>query len=310
MKHLKYIFLLMTVALFIGCFSANKENQGQQNNVKEPSADTELEVILSPQDSVVFEEFFADLDVENLKNKELSEIIVHVALYFQDAPYVAHTLEISEDENLVINLREFDCTTFVENVLALSYLIKSGNHSFDRFVDVLKDLRYRGGIISGYPSRLHYFTDWLFDNEKKGVVHLVSNDFGDIEFNASVNFMSMNYSLYPALERDSLFVEEMRSLEKKIASVNFKKVSPGHIAKIIDFVDDGDVVAFSTIIDGLDFSHVGFAFFSGNELRFIHASTNGNRVKVSQQSLEEYVKDKKHVDGVLIARPLEEYLLN
>lgn len=296
--------------LFSGCFLANKDQQAKDEVVEVKQKANTFKVFSTSEDSIVFDNLFHELDRRKLRTKELSEIIVHVALHFQDAPYVGHTLEISDDENLVINLREFDCTTFVENVLALSYLIESGNHSFDRFIDVLKDLRYRDGIISGYPSRLHYFTDWLFDNEQKGFVHLLSNDFGDVEFNASVNFMSENYSLYPALERDSLFVEEMRSLEKKITSLNFKKVSPDHIAQITDFVKNGDIVAFSTNIDGLDISHVGFACFIDDELRFIHASTNGNKVRISQQTIEEYVKDKKHVDGVLFARPQKNSLLN
>ncbi|WP_106152751.1 N-acetylmuramoyl-L-alanine amidase-like domain-containing protein [Marinilabilia salmonicolor] len=310
MKHLKYIILLMTVTLFIGCFSANKENQGQENNVKEPSADCDFAVISSAQDSVVFEELLADLDLENLKTRELSEVVVDIALYFEDAPYVAHTLEISDQECLVVNLREFDCTTFVENVLALSWVVKSGDASFDRYVDLLKELRYRNGNLSGYPSRLHYFTDWLYDNEQIGIVRVVSNDFGDADFDASVNFMSENFSRYPALANDSSFVDEMRSVEKLVSLIKFKKVSPGHISNVTNSIHDGDIVAFSTNIDGLDIVHLGFSYFTNGQLRFIHASTNGNRVRISEQTLEEYVNSQKHIDGVLVARPQEDLLFN
>lgn len=34
--------------------------------------------------------------------------------------YVAHTLEVNDEEKLVVNFDEVDCTTFVEYVLALS----------------------------------------------------------------------------------------------------------------------------------------------------------------------------------------------
>jgi hypothetical protein len=310
MKNLKFLILLTAVVLLTGCFLANKDQHNQQHIVKEQSEIDGFKVISTSEDSVVFDKLFLELDVEDLRNKQLSEIIVSVALYLQDAPYVAHTLELYDEECLVVNLREFDCTTFVENVLAISYLIKSENPSFGRFVDFLRVLRYRDGIIDRYPSRLHYFTDWLYDNEQKGIVHLVSNDFGDADFDASVNFMSENFSLYPALERDSVFVEEIRSVEKRVSDIKFKKVSPANISHIIDSVNSGDIVAFSTNIDGLDIAHLGFAYLREGKLRFIHASTNGNRVRISEKTLEEYVKDIKNMDGVLFARPKNDFLLN
>ena len=39
---------------------------------------------------------------------------------FLGLPYVAHTLEINDDERLVVNTRQLDCTTLVENVTALT----------------------------------------------------------------------------------------------------------------------------------------------------------------------------------------------
>lgn len=41
-------------------------------------------------------------------------------LSFLKTPYVAHTLEVNDEEKLVVNFDEVDCTTFVEYVLALS----------------------------------------------------------------------------------------------------------------------------------------------------------------------------------------------
>ncbi len=49
--------------------------------------------------------------------------------FFEDSPYAEHSLE-HEPEALVVNLREFDCTTFVESCLAISRTIRSGETQF------------------------------------------------------------------------------------------------------------------------------------------------------------------------------------
>ena len=44
-------------------------------------------------------------------------LLVHFARQLKDIPYVGHTLEPFDKERLIINLRELDCTTMVENAL-------------------------------------------------------------------------------------------------------------------------------------------------------------------------------------------------
>ena len=72
-------------------------------------------------------------------------------------PYVAHTLEINEREKLVVNTRQLDCTTLVENVVALTCAFKRGNGSFKDYKYYLNIIRYRNGRNTGYVYRLHYF---------------------------------------------------------------------------------------------------------------------------------------------------------
>ena len=73
---------------------------------------------------------------------------------FIGRPYVASTLEGDTHERLVVNTRQLDCTTLVENVVALTLCAQSHQYSYFAFKHMLVDLRYRGGIIDGYPSRL------------------------------------------------------------------------------------------------------------------------------------------------------------
>src|SRR5512145_3438028 len=102
------------------------------------------------------------------------DLIIEIGRFFLGAPYQAGTLERAGREKLVVHLADFDCTTFVETVLALARTTAAGKLSVPEFRKNLKFIRYRQGRLNGYASRLHYFTDWLADNEKKKVLKNVS----------------------------------------------------------------------------------------------------------------------------------------
>lgn len=111
--------------------------------------------------------------------ESVSLLMLTIGKYFLGFPYVSNTLETESGEKLVINLRGFDCFTFVENVVVLATLIKEGIYTFDAYAALLERSRYRNGILDGYSSRLHYFSDWLADNEKKGIIKDVSREMGE-----------------------------------------------------------------------------------------------------------------------------------
>ena len=49
------------------------------------------------------------------------------------------------------------------------------------FIKNLETIRYRNGVLDGYPSRLHYFTDWIRNNEQKGLVRDITSELGGTE---------------------------------------------------------------------------------------------------------------------------------
>ena len=75
-----------------------------------------------PEDRIIFSKYV--VYIQNKTNLPTDQIIIETAKFFLDVPYVANTLEI-EPEGLVVNLRELDCTTFLETVYALSMTAKS-----------------------------------------------------------------------------------------------------------------------------------------------------------------------------------------
>jgi len=186
----------------------------------------------------------------------------------------------------------------------LSLCIKSDQASLSCFYEKLSDIRYRKGVIDGYASRLHYFTDWLHDNEEMGLVKVVSNRFGDKELAVNVDFMSAHADKYPKFAEDSSLVSEMKVHEGRISKLSFRYVSEEKIESLSDSIQNGDVIALCTSIEGLDVVHVGLAYHTDSQLSFIHASTVGNKVTISETGLGEYVRKRKHINGVLVARPV------
>ena len=82
----------------------------------------------------------------NLPSDE--NVTLFYARKFLGYPYVGGTLDVDMEEGLIINTKELDCTTFVENVLALSICSKRGQTSFQDFCNALVQVRYIGGEVS------------------------------------------------------------------------------------------------------------------------------------------------------------------
>ncbi|SFF00196.1 N-acetylmuramoyl-L-alanine amidase-like domain-containing protein [Thermophagus xiamenensis] len=298
--------LFISIFVFFVCFLNSQiiRGKGTTKGNKEATG-VKFLVHITKEDSAVFKELMEWSHLRQLDHRPLENVIIDVAQYFLNQPYVAHTLESDAPEKLIVNLREFDCTTFVENVLALSFCIKDRTTELSSFLKILKTLRYRDGRISGYDSRLHYFTEWLSNNEAKGLVKIVSNDFGDREFDAYVDFMSSHAEYYPKLRENSTLIHSIENDEKRVSTLKLRYISEANIEAISDSIQNGDIIAFCTSIKGLDVVHVGLAYHTSGQLHFIHASTVGNKVKISENSLAEYVRNRKNVYGILVARPVQ-----
>ena len=128
-----------------------------------------------------------------------------LARQFVGIPYVAHTLEVNDREQLVVNTRQLDCTTLVETVTALKLCANRGQKSWKDYVQMLTTLRYRQGALDGYPSRLHYFSDWIRDKAQMQLVSDIQQPnppFSAVQ-TVSVNYMSTHPEAYKALKEDS-----------------------------------------------------------------------------------------------------------
>lgn len=259
-----------------------------------------MEVFFSESDSILAIKTMQEVSVE-IPDASTAELIMALSGKFMGTPYVAHTLEVKEPEQLVVNLAGMDCTTFVEQMLAMALAIKQGDGSFEDFAQMLACIRYRDGVIDGYPSRLHYFTEWLNHNAGKGILDVLSNEIGMEPFKSQVSFMTNNPGSYRQL-KNATFVEKMKEVEKTVSAYEMKYIPKGKIKELEYFFQNGDIIAFTTDIDGLDVSHTGFAIIKNDRLHLLHASTRTNMVEISPVSLDEYLAPLRRVTGILVAR--------
>ena len=258
-------------------------------------------VVFQEEDKAILSEIFNKLHPES--DKSTAELVVLAGESFLGTPYVAHTLE-SEKEQLIVNLREMDCTTYAENCLAIARCVKSGNTSFSAFTEELQKIRYRFGVIDNYPSRLHYFSDWIFENEQQGFVKQYSNQIANTVYPLRVDFMSTHPDSYPQLKANKDFVDALAEKEKEINKRKMYFVPEDQIAEHEAQLKAGDIVGITTSIAGLDISHVGILVRKNGRIHLMHASSSALKVVISENTLEEYLKAGKSTTGIVVVRPL------
>lgn len=247
-------------------------------------------------------EFAASL---GLKKKPINEVIVEMGKSFLGTEYLAHALEQKGEERLIVNMRGLDCVSFCENSIVFARCIKKGKISFDDYKAELQYIRYRGGIINGYPSRLHYFTDYIFDNEKKGVLKNVTKAIGGVPYRKRINFMSTHPDSYPALLDRPDFVKLIKAQEAEISKRSLYHIPKESVAQIEAKIMSGDILAITTTIEGMDTAHTGVAIRQNDRLHFMHAPLSGSKVVITEKTLSEYLAGNKKQTGIMVARPLE-----
>ena len=241
--------------------------------------------------------------------RTLGETVLSIGQAFLGKPYVAHTLEVNPTEQLVVNLQQFDCTTYLETVIALSlawHQSGKGTNPTDRFESLfrrnLTKIRYRNGQIDGYASRLHYFSDWLLDNERKNLVHDISRHLvGSLAVSKSVSYMTTATWKYPHL-KDSDTYRQIAQVESAISQQPFYFIPKKSLRQAESHLRDGDIIMLTAARPGLDMKHCGFAMWQNGKVYLLHASSDFGRVMVTKQPLTDYVLWNKRLSGIRVAR--------
>ncbi len=233
----------------------------------------------------------------------IADLVVKIGLSFLETPYVAATLENGLEEKLVINLRQLDCTTFAESTLALARTVKLKKKDFESFVAELQKIRYRDGVRNQYPSRLHYFSEWIQNNNTRGIVSGLVNQNG-VKSDKTINYMSTHPADYPVLKEHPELIPAIAQQEQMLTKTGFMYFPKSNIANLYKYLQDGDIIALTSSIDGVDVNHVGIIIQKGNEFLLLHAPLSGKKVLISDGPITDFLKPQSKNSGIMIARPV------
>jgi len=290
---------------------------------------------MEPPDLEVLAAFIAMVRKEASTSQVIpspAELVLRAGRFFLGTPYAARTLEAPGPESLVVNLRTCDCFTLVENCCALAILARQiitesrpdipaliplpgrydGGDSVTphdpsperlaaAFAALLRTLRYRDGVIAGYASRLHYFSDWLGENERKGLLRDITARLGGRPAPKAIDFMTKHRELYPPLG-DADVWRELRETERRLSASPRLVLTKEEIARWEEKPAPGDLVAIATHEEGLDVAHAGIAIRVAGRLHLLHASSRAGRVIVSPETLAAYLEAQDDLAGVIVAR--------
>ena len=242
-----------------------------------------------------------------LKQADQNTSTLALARQFMNIPYVGQTLEVNDREQLVVNTRQLDCTTLVETVTALMLCAQNNRHAWGDYLDILRQLRYRDGKLQGYTSRLHYFSDWIDNKTKMGLVTEVQKP--NPPFTAvqrlNINYMIEHPQSYRSLKEHPEQVPVIRQQEQALTGKSYRYIPKTAIknSKLLrQTVKDGDIIAITCNKKGLDIAHLGFAVWRKDGLHLLNASQLHKKVVEESMTLYQYMQKHKTFTGIRIIR--------
>lgn len=224
-----------------------------------------------------------------------SAAMVRIGCTYLGTPYVAHTLDLEGEERLIVNRQEVDCILFVEYTLAEA-LGGSFNENLQR-------IRYRNGVIDGYTSRLHYTSDWIENGVRGGFLTDVTALHSPHTQPLNLSFMSTHPQRYKKLAQSPEDVARMAECEQRLTGKVVRWLPEDALPDGgLPWIHDGDILAITTQVSGLDIAHVGIALYRQGKLHLLHASSSLKKVVISHTPLHQMLKKNKSWTGIRVVR--------
>ncbi|MBS2011105.1 MAG: DUF1460 domain-containing protein [Cyanobacteria bacterium SZAS TMP-1] len=244
----------------------------------------------------------------NWQKLPIGELMGKVAHQLLGTEYVANTLDGDLDhEYCSVNLTALDCVTFFESALCIARMLKKGGDSAADLLPEVTYTRYRGGVVGDYSSRLHYTSDWFYDNQKKGVVQLLNFPVSQV-ITPKVGYMSDHQQSYKQLAAHKSLIAKIKKQEEDINKRPLSYVPIKDMAAMESMLKTGDIVGICTSQPGIDISHTGLVLVNEKGVpQFADASSKARNMKVviEPDSISTALSYSKSITGAMFARPLE-----
>lgn len=234
---------------------------------------------------------------------DANALIEFYARQLLGTPYVAHTLEGNE-EMLTINIHELDCLTFIETLYSLTRTTLNHRYSWRDFAACIENVRYRGGEMGDYSSRIHYISEWIIDNNVRGNLVEITPDLPHADYMVkNIDYMSRHPEQYRQLKNDTAMVEKIRRFELRQHRFPYLKRSWLNDKGVKAALRSGDFVTLVTKIEGLDVSHNGIIIVDDKgDPYLLDASMTGGKVMLESKPLFKYLERSKTNIGIRVFR--------
>jgi hypothetical protein len=209
-------------------------------------------------------------------------------------------------EKLRVELSRFECVTFIESSLAVARCGFRGEPTASCFEREVTASRYRGGVLSDYASRLHYFDDWIDDNEARKRLENLTPELGGEPLTR--RYFHISARVLPRAHLSPADLEELTrdvaATESRLSLASHSVLSRERAPPVLDQLEDGDLVAFVRERSGLLIHHAGFVYRVRGKPRLLHASSYHQRVVLTSDDVASYLLRRPERRGVLVVRPL------
>lgn len=235
--------------------------------------------------------------------ESFGSFVVRVAKRQLGVPY-DNSPEPPRPEELRIRLDTQQCVSLVESSLAVARCVWQQAATESCFMDEVQAMRYRGGVIDGYASRLHYFVEWIDDNVQRRRFELLTPRLGAVPIRAKLDYITRHAAAYPTLA-DASIHGAIAAVEQRLSAGEYSFVPRERIAEAQRELQDGDVIALVGSKPGLIVTHAGFiARGAGGATHLLHASSHHKRVLLTRTDLADYVARRPERRGIMVLRPL------
>ena len=162
-------------------------------------------------------------------------------------------------------------------------MLKKGGRTPEAMLAEVTYTRYRGGVLGDFTSRLHYTTDWFYDNQQKKVIHMLAPYFpGAVPFTQKVSVMSDHAKQYRQLAAHPELVPKIKHFEDQINARHLMYIPLDKLEAIESKLQTGDIVAVCANEPGTDIPHTGLVYVDDSGVpHFMDASSMKRSMKVT-----------------------------
>jgi hypothetical protein len=301
-------------------------NANAQSDTIKLSSDPDFYAITLKKDIPTAEKIMKEL-LPYKDTKTTGDLMVMAAKKLLGNPYVAGTLEEGDSEDVRVYLSKTDCIIFVETCMNLALTVKKygKDADFEKLCQMVRQSRYRNGMVRCYSDRIHYTTEWIRQGEKRGILEDITLKCGGQVYDHPIFFMTKNYKKYKHLkdadvenkdccsndeEQETCTINQatkdyrtIARVEKELNSQPYTYIPQDKIKANEKSIKSGDIIGYMSTTDGLDIAHVAIAYWrKDGKLGFIHASMGKMKVVVDEKTIAEYANASKYINGIKVIR--------